>query len=147
MSADRSEFHFHFPIRVRYNEVDNQSIVFNSRYLEYCDAAFTEYFRAAGISPLAMLPDFQFNPVVVRAELDFVSPARVDDLLEAHVRVVKIGRSSLVMETALYQHATDTLICRVQNTYVNVDQATNQPTPVGEGIRAAIARAEAAALP
>jgi acyl-CoA thioesterase FadM len=71
----------------------------------------------------------------------------VDDLVDAHVRVVKVGHTSLVMETALYQHETDELICRVQNTYVNVDQATNQPTPVEDSIRAAIARMEAATPP
>ena len=51
MQNSPSEYRFHYSHRVRYAEVDPQGIVFNSRYLEYCDAAVTEYLRAVGFPP------------------------------------------------------------------------------------------------
>ena len=44
----RDAFSFFHPLRVRWAEVDPQSIVFNGHYLTYADVAITEYFRALG---------------------------------------------------------------------------------------------------
>ena len=39
------------PLRVRWNEVDAQGIVFNAQYLAYLDVASTGYWRALGLPP------------------------------------------------------------------------------------------------
>jgi hypothetical protein len=44
----RKDFWFHHLFRVRYAEVDAQSVVFNAHYLTYFDTAITEYFRTIG---------------------------------------------------------------------------------------------------
>src|SRR5215470_1730711 len=46
----KSDFRFHHTLRVRFGETDLQSIVFNANYLLYCDVAWTEYFRAIGLT-------------------------------------------------------------------------------------------------
>ncbi|HBY95401.1 MAG TPA: MFS transporter [Chloroflexi bacterium] len=141
-----NEYRFHFPVRVRYNEVDPQQIVFNSRYLEYCDAGFPEYFREAGVLPLEMVSLHSYNPVVVQAELDFIAPARLDDLLEVSVRVAKIGRTSLTMKATISQSHTGALVFRAQLTYVNIDPRTGEPAPVPASIRRAIEAIEVTTL-
>ena len=60
--------------RVRFSEVDPQSIVFNSRYLEFFDAASIEFFRffgyppdlmqTAGLEPVAAAVVFDINPLI-----------------------------------------------------------------------------------
>jgi acyl-CoA thioester hydrolase len=45
-APSRDAFRFFHPLRVRWAEVDPQSIVFNGHYLTYADVAITEYFRA-----------------------------------------------------------------------------------------------------
>lgn len=45
-TPDASQFTFFHTLRVRWAEVDPQSIVFNGHYLTYADVAITEYFRA-----------------------------------------------------------------------------------------------------
>lgn len=45
-----SQFSFFHALRVRWAEVDPQSIVFNGHYLTYADVAITEYFRALGVA-------------------------------------------------------------------------------------------------
>jgi len=45
----REDFAFFHTLRVRWSEVDMQSIVFNGHYLNYFDVAFTEYWRHTGL--------------------------------------------------------------------------------------------------
>ena len=48
-----TEFTFFHPLRVRWAEVDMQSVVFNGHYLTYFDVAITEYWRSLKLpSPL-----------------------------------------------------------------------------------------------
>ncbi|MFQ5343256.1 MAG: acyl-CoA thioesterase [Anaerolineae bacterium] len=136
------EFRFRFPIRVRYNEVDSQGIVFNSRYLEYCDAGGVEYFRAAGIPPADMEAVHKCNMVVVRAELDFLAPARLDDLLNVYVRVSEIGRTSLTLRMEMRQSDSNVPVCRVMLIYVNVDEGIGKPAPVPDSVREAVTALE-----
>ncbi|MGO4610753.1 acyl-CoA thioesterase, partial [Variovorax sp. 2RAF20] len=44
----KPDFRHSVPLRVRWAEVDPQSIVFNAHYLTYCDICVTEYWRALG---------------------------------------------------------------------------------------------------
>src|SRR5690606_8973653 len=46
IAMQQADFRFSTPLRVRWAEVDPQSIVFNGHYLTYCDVGITEYFRA-----------------------------------------------------------------------------------------------------
>ncbi len=136
------DYHFYFPIRVRYNEVDPLGYVFNSRFLEYFDAATTEYFRSVGIPPNDFIAVHHCDIVMVHAELDFVAPARVDDLLHAYVRAADVGRSSLTYQVEFRRAADQVVVCRMLCKYVNVDRATGRSAPVPESIRAAIAQIE-----
>src|ERR1700674_3365533 len=83
---------FRHRIRVRYAEIDGQSVVFNSRYLEYADVAITEYFRSLGISsvPGPQTPEFH----VAKATVEFISPIRFDEEIVLCVRTLRVGRSS-----------------------------------------------------
>ncbi len=131
-------FRFSFPVRVRYDEIDSQSIVFNSRYLEYCDAAVTEYFRALGFPPIELAQVHKCNLVVAHAEIDFVSPARFDDLLIVFVRVSEIGRTSLTTRIEVCPDRIDRLVFRGRFVHVNIDDATGKPMPVPADVREAM---------
>jgi acyl-CoA thioester hydrolase len=65
-------------LRVRFSEVDAQGLVFNSRYLEYIDAGFTEFMRARGILVADALDRDRFDTVLVKATLEYQLPARLD---------------------------------------------------------------------
>ncbi len=136
------DYRFYFPIRVRYNEVDPLGFVFNSRFLEYCDAATTEYFRSVGIPPNDFVAVHRCDIVLVHTELDFVAPAHVDDLLNAYVRTAEVGRSSLTYQLEFRRAEDEIVVCRALLKYVNVDRATGRSAPVPESIRAAIAQIE-----
>jgi acyl-CoA thioester hydrolase len=135
-------FRFSWPIRVRYSEVDSQGIVYNSRYLEYVDAALAEYFRALGLPYQEMVERHGFDPSLVQATLEFKRVARFDEVLRIHARVVTIGRSSFRMEFHIVREASPELVARVQIAYVNFDKHTQSSRPVPESIRRLIEQVE-----
>jgi acyl-CoA thioester hydrolase len=133
----RPGFPFSTRFRVRYSEIDGQKIVFNSRYLEYADVGLTEFWRWADLARLG--PEWmeaEFN--VVRAQVDYKRPFRFDDLVEAHVRVERVGTSSMTMRIDLCHAETGELHAEVEMVSVHVDLAERRAKPIPEAVRAAL---------
>ena len=123
--------------RVWFSDTDAQGVVYYGRYLPYFDNARTEYHRHLGGSAT---PGREF---VMRASaVEYHAPARFDDLIEAFVRVSRIGRSSMTYECAAYRQPDDTLMVTARQTLVLVDLAERRPVEVPAELRAAIARFE-----
>lgn len=126
--------------RVRYNEVDPQSIVFNSRYLEFFDAANVEFFRAFGY-PIDIMVSAGLEPVVVEVSIRYHASVRMDQLLHINVLCSRLGNSSfdLSFEVRLQNPETGSLSENVTTsatiTYVNIDQETRKSTPVPNEFR------------
>ena len=126
--------------RVRYAEVDPQSVVFNSRYLEYADLLITEHWRASGVH---FAGDNALEFHVVRAEVDFRSPIRVDEWVEGRVWTERTGRTSVTTRIELWcrassadedgpfsEHRASVLLV-----HVNVDLASGDPQPIPEAVK------------
>lgn len=137
-----SEYHFSYPLRVRYAEVDPQEIVFNSRYMEYCDAAATEYLRAAGFPPHDLIRVHHCDLVLVRAEIDYVAPARLDDELKVYVRTSHLGRSSITKLFEVRRSENGTVLVRASIKYVNFDRRSGKAAPVPASVREGISKFE-----
>jgi acyl-CoA thioester hydrolase len=67
--------------------------------------------------------------------VEYHAPARFDDLIEAFVRVRRIGRTSITYECAAYRQRDDTLMVTAQQTLVHVDRAGGRPVPVPDELR------------
>lgn len=119
---------FTFRNRVRYSEVDPQSVVFNARYLDYADLGITEYFRAmreGGLWPTGA--DAQFH--VRRAEVDFLRPLFADEEFDIAVSTSATGRTSvtnLVELTGLDRAVR----ARIVVVAVHVDLSDHRPRPL-----------------
>ena len=132
----RPGFAFSTSFRVRYAEIDGQKIVFNSRYLEYADVAITDFWDWSGIA--AAVPgwdDTEFN--VRRTEIDYLAPFRLGDTIAAHVRIERVGTSSLTKRIELTHAATGALHTVITMVSVHVDLATGRPASLPPAIRAA----------
>lgn len=110
LRAEMGPFDYPFAcqFRVRYSEIDGQLIVFNAHYLTYYDTALAEFFRHAGIVyGEAGDPDSAVDFHTVRNLIDYHAPVRLDELIEVHVRVGRIGRSSVSFDVALFVRGED----------------------------------------
>jgi acyl-CoA thioester hydrolase len=121
-----------FEHRVRSYEIDHQSFLFNGRYLEICDAAMTEFFRAGNLTYPQMLAD-GFDPAVVNLAAAFFRPGKLDDLLKVHVKCIRVGTSSADLSFDFTCESDS--IAQVRTTYVNVDPETGRSRPIPEGVR------------
>lgn len=119
--------------RVRYAEVDPQSVVFNSRYLEYADILVTEYFRDA--RNRGMPDELEFH--VRRAEVDYLAPIRVDELIEGRMTVSKIGNSSMEQLITLHGAEDGSLRAEIRLVAVMVDLASGKPLRIPDTVRRA----------
>ncbi|MCP1831957.1 acyl-CoA thioester hydrolase [Bradyrhizobium sp. USDA 4532] len=140
----REEFWFHFPVRVRYSEVDAQAVVFNAHYLTYFDTAITEYFRALGYDYLGEVARTGIDFHTVKSVVEYKAPIRFDEDIEVCVRVAKIGRSSINLALAIFAKGSDDLRATGEIIWVATDQKTHQSVAVTEDLRALIASREKA---
>jgi acyl-CoA thioester hydrolase len=103
--------------RVGFSDTDAQGIVYYGRYLPYFDSARVEYHRH--LEMLETQPrDVEF---VMRAStIEYLAPARFDDLIEVFIRVARIGRTSVTYECAAYNE-DDVLMVTAAQTLVLVD--------------------------
>lgn len=69
-------------LRVYFEDTDAGGIVYHARYLAFAERARTEAMRAMGISHPQLLDEYGLFFVVHRVEMDYVRPARLDDLIE-----------------------------------------------------------------
>src|SRR5215471_3523025 len=108
MRRVKSDFRFHHTLRVRFGETDLQKIVFNANYLLYCDVAWTEYFRAIGLTWDEMVAS-GLDTVLARSTIEFRAPASFDDVLEIHTRISRIGNTSIIFDFEIYRENEDLL--------------------------------------
>ena len=137
----RPPFKYAAHARVWFSDTDAQGVVYYGRYLPYFDHARTEYHRHLGGARLEG-PEF----VMRASHVDYLAPARFDDLIEAFVRISRIGRTSITYEFAAYRFPDDTLLVQATQTVVLVDSAQRRPTPISEAFRTSIRAFEGADL-
>jgi YbgC/YbaW family acyl-CoA thioester hydrolase len=102
MTADtRRDFRFFERLRVRWAEVDMQRVVFNGHYLMYVDTALGAYWRALALPYEETLAALGGDLFVRKSTLEYLAPARYDDVLEVGIRFAGAGTSSLRFAAAV----------------------------------------------
>jgi acyl-CoA thioester hydrolase len=118
--------------RVGFSDTDAQGIVYYGRYNPYFDLARVEYLRSLGLLRYEGEGEF-----VMRAnDVEYFAPARFDDELEIHVRVGRIGRTSITYEFAAHKLPEETLMVTAHQTLVYVDLAARAALPIPDGYKA-----------
>jgi acyl-CoA thioester hydrolase len=128
----RRPFKYSALARVWFSDTDAQGIVYYGRYLPYFDHARTEYHRHLANAPF----NHAGGDLVMRAlRVEYHAPARFDELIEAFVRVKRIGRTSMTYECAAYRLRDDELMVTAELTVVLVDLDERKPVPIPDEVR------------
>jgi acyl-CoA thioester hydrolase len=128
---------FTHEIRVRFAECDVQGVVFNAHYLAYVDIAITELWRDAFGSYQAML-ERGLDVVVAEARIQFLQPARFDDVLRLEASVRRLGTTSIVTDHRVCRG--EHLLVEVEIRHVMVSRETYTKTPMPDWFREGLAR-------
>ena len=95
--------------------------MFNGAYFSLLEVAQAEYFRNLGFALYDEEGRRHFDTATVKATLEYLSPARADDLVDALWRVERIGNTSLVTKSELRLADTGAALLRAEIIYVNFD--------------------------
>ena len=80
----------HLPIRIYYEDTDAGGVVYHANYLRFFERARTEMMAAAGVGDIALLAQQGLTYVVAAADLQFMSPARLGDVLTIASKVTEV---------------------------------------------------------
>ena len=130
--------------RVGFSDTDAQGIVYYGRYMPYFDTARVEFHRHLDLLRTSAEEERQF---VMRAStIEYLAPARFDDLIEVFIRVARIGRTSVTYEFAAYRVDDDVLMVTANQTLVLVDLDERKACEIPAWYRKRIGEFEGAAL-
>ena len=88
-------------IRVYYEDTDAAGIVYHASYLRFAERGRTEMLRSLGFGQAELRRDHGVVFAIRRCSLDFVAPARLDDLLTVETAPERLGGARLVAAQAV----------------------------------------------
>ena len=122
-------------IPTRWMDNDTYGHVNNVSYYSYFDTAVNQHLIVEGGLDIASAPAIG---LVVETMCKFRKPLSFPDTIDAGLRVVKIGTSSVRYEIGLFREGDDEPAATGHFVHVWVDRATQRPVPVPAAIRAAL---------
>ena len=116
-------------IRVRYQECDQQGVVFNARYGDYADLADTEYFRHL-VGDFKSFNKSGYDKQVIHYEISWSSPAYFDDFLHLSASVSHVGNTSYKVKIDCSKETDNGFdsVATIHVTYVIVDSSSYKKT-------------------
>ena len=94
------------PVRVYYEDTDAAGIVYHASYLRFAERGRTEMLRDAGFEHAALLKNQGVAFTVISMQINFKSPAKLDELLSVQTRMKSVGGASMEMEQAIFRGDT-----------------------------------------
>ncbi|WP_077038122.1 tol-pal system-associated acyl-CoA thioesterase [Pelomonas sp. KK5] len=89
---------FQHPVRIYWEDTDAGGIVFYANYLKFFERARTEWLRSlVELGQEQMKQELGAMFVVSETAVRYLSPARLDDLLQVSVEVKEAGRVSMTL--------------------------------------------------
>jgi acyl-CoA thioester hydrolase len=133
----RSDYPHFLAIPTRWMDNDIYGHVNNVVYYSYFDTVINEYLiREGGL-------DIAAGAVVgiaVETHCEFHASLTFPEVIEAGLRVGRLGNTSVRYEIGLFRQAAEAPAATGHFVHVFVDRATQRPVPIPERIRAALAR-------
>jgi len=135
-------YSFSTDVRVRFADTDAQGIAHNASYLVWFEVGRVEYLRAHAGGYQA-LRDLGIEALVLESFCRYIVPARFDELLHVHARVVGLRGARFRFEYSIVRD-DGTEMAEGWTAHACVDAATFKPTRVPDWLADAIASAESA---
>jgi len=92
-----------WPIRVYYEDTDAGGVVYYANYLKFAERARTELLRATGLDHTGMAKEFGVQIVVRNCNVEYIAPARLDDVLEVRSRITNMGGASFSIRQEVHR--------------------------------------------
>lgn len=135
-----STFNFHYPIEVRYGDLDPQWHLNNSRYLTFMEQTRVAYVRQLGL--FDGFSFFDFGLVVADIHIAFLEAITLNQNIQVAQRVTRIGNKSIHFEYQIEDCDTGKVMARSETVMVTYDYHQQKSIPVPPHWRKKIAEFE-----
>jgi acyl-CoA thioester hydrolase len=131
----RDNYRYALSIPTRWNDNDMHGHVNNIEYYSYFDTVVTVWLvNESGL-------DVRSAPVLglcVESQCNFRAPITFPEVVDARMRVGKVGRSSVCYEIGLFIEGKEDCAATGRFVHVYVDRDTRRPVDLPEPFRAAL---------
>ena len=139
LETDQGGRHHVLPVRVYFEDTDFSGIVYHASYLRWCERGRSDFLRLLGNDHDQLLRGADSRDpaafVVRRMALEFLKPARIDDVLLVETRVHDIGAATLSLDQRVSRDGTALFEARVLVVLVSL---AGKPQRLSQRIRTAI---------
>ena len=116
---------FAFPVRIYYEDTDAGGVVYHANYLRFMERARTEWLRIQGYELNRLEQEYGFLFAVRSANIDYIKPARLNDLLNIQVSIARTGKASLDIDHEVYRD--EEILCRARIKLAGIDVDSFRP--------------------
>jgi acyl-CoA thioester hydrolase len=109
------------PVRVYFEDTDFSGLVYHASYVRWCERGRSDFLRLLGSEHRALMEGTGGEPaafVVRRLNLEYLKPARIDDVLEVTTHARQATAASLVLAQRVSRGGE--LLCEAEVTVVLV---------------------------
>lgn len=131
-----NQYHFYYPIEVRYGDLDPQGHVNNAKFLTFMEQARVAYVRELGLWSGGSF--LGFGLIVAEIRISYHKPVLFGDPIEVGVRTVRIGNKSLSMDYSIEHSQTREVHAKASSIGVTYDYTAGYSIAVPESWRETI---------
>lgn len=128
----REAFPFFLDIPTRWMDSDVYGHVNNVEYYSYMDTAVNMHLVRSGALDFETSPAFG---VVVETGCKFLKEIRYPELIQAGIRITKLGNSSVTYQIGLFRESDGELAALGHFVHVYVDRDSRRPVRVPDNFR------------
>ena len=122
-------------IRVYFADTDQMGVVYNGRYLTWCEIGRTELLRDRGLA-YARVEERGLSLPVTEATLRVRQPARYDDLVRVETTISEIRTREIRFTYRMFRDVVP--LVEAETAHVPVDRATGRAVRLPDWLRLAL---------
>ena len=140
LSGRLTDYGHALDVRVYFEDTDFSGVVYHARYLHFLERGRTDFLRLKGIGHRALAEGAFGEPMafaVRHMDIDFLRPARIDDVLTVETRTVLLGGARIILDQRIF--AGDTMLVEAK-VKVAVISPEGKPRRMPEAVSAILER-------
>lgn len=124
---------FIWPVRVFYEDTDSTGLVYHASFLRFMERARTEWLRSFGFELPALRQQYNVLFTVSRLQIDYLMPARFNDMLDVGVGLSRLGGASFMLDQGIRRESKE-LLCQGTVRIACVDAESMRPRSIPQSI-------------
>ena len=136
---DGSERRHVLPVRVYFEDTDFSGLVYHATYLRWCERGRSDFLRLMGNDHQALIAGASGREpaafVVRRMHLEYLKPARIDEVLEVTTRAKDATAATLTLDQRISRDGIDLFTAEVMVVLIS---ASGKPMRLSSALRQAL---------